>query len=177
MGNVGARSGSPRLASCLRTQMSLCLFISYPRGCATVVNIFFFFNDTATPEIYPLSLHDALPIRFEEDDGFEIVAECDATSVEVDDLRHWPVGVGVELEPDARAGDVVTVQRFRDFNLASIPDGILCRFRRRRDRWPCRGGKMDRFTVGQIAGVEPPLAGREGIQGFQDVQPFDCGGR
>src|ERR1022692_3570553 len=24
--------------------------------------IFFFFNDTAPPEIYPLSLHDALPI-------------------------------------------------------------------------------------------------------------------
>src|SRR3712207_8529009 len=27
-----------------------------------VVNIFFFFNDTATTEIYTLSLHDALPI-------------------------------------------------------------------------------------------------------------------
>src|SRR5256885_8317239 len=27
--------------------------------------IFFFFNDTATTEIYPLSLHDALPICFE----------------------------------------------------------------------------------------------------------------
>src|SRR3712207_8582911 len=26
------------------------------------VMLFFFFNDTATPEIYPLSLHDALPI-------------------------------------------------------------------------------------------------------------------
>src|SRR2546430_14320400 len=26
--------------------------------------IFFFFNDTATTEIYPLSLHDALPISF-----------------------------------------------------------------------------------------------------------------
>src|SRR5256885_4938885 len=25
-------------------------------------NFFFFFNDPATPEIYPLSLHDALPI-------------------------------------------------------------------------------------------------------------------
>src|ERR1022692_2637660 len=25
---------------------------------------FFFFNDTAPPEIYPLSLHDALPIYF-----------------------------------------------------------------------------------------------------------------
>src|SRR3990172_7002533 len=27
----------------------------------------FFFNDTATTEIYPLSLHDALPILVEED--------------------------------------------------------------------------------------------------------------
>src|SRR2546430_5986042 len=28
--------------------------------------IFFFFNDTATTEIYTLSLHDALPISFEQ---------------------------------------------------------------------------------------------------------------
>src|SRR5258707_1287129 len=28
------------------------------------LRIFFFFNDTATTEIYPLSLHDALPIYF-----------------------------------------------------------------------------------------------------------------
>src|SRR5258707_14226374 len=28
----------------------------------TCLNIFFFFNDTATTEIYTLSLHDALPI-------------------------------------------------------------------------------------------------------------------
>src|SRR3954449_13273673 len=31
-----------------------------PFVCALV--LFFFFNDTAPPEIYPLSLHDALPI-------------------------------------------------------------------------------------------------------------------
>src|SRR6267143_6395958 len=31
-----------------------------PRTCS-----FFFFNDTATTEIYTLSLHDALPISFE----------------------------------------------------------------------------------------------------------------
>src|SRR5258708_37642753 len=30
---------------------------------------FFFFNDTATTEIYTLSLHDALPISFESKDG------------------------------------------------------------------------------------------------------------
>src|SRR3712207_8581853 len=28
----------------------------------SVINMFFFFNDTATTEIYTLSLHDALPI-------------------------------------------------------------------------------------------------------------------
>src|SRR5712664_4582117 len=28
----------------------------------TMLLLFFFFNDTATTEIYPLSLHDALPI-------------------------------------------------------------------------------------------------------------------
>src|ERR1041385_9558427 len=32
---------------------------------------FFFFNDTATTEIYTLSLHDALPISMHETDGPE----------------------------------------------------------------------------------------------------------
>src|SRR2546422_1765981 len=32
----------------------------------TVIFVFFFFNDTATTEIYTLSLHDALPIFFSE---------------------------------------------------------------------------------------------------------------
>src|SRR6202046_5835895 len=31
---------------------------------ASVLSFFFFFNDTATTEIYTLSLHDALPILF-----------------------------------------------------------------------------------------------------------------
>src|SRR6516225_6278165 len=30
--------------------------------CCPVLSVFFFFNDTATTEIYTLSLHDALPI-------------------------------------------------------------------------------------------------------------------
>src|SRR2546422_11365379 len=36
--------------------MRLCVF------CSCVLSLFFFFNDTATTEIYTLSLHDALPI-------------------------------------------------------------------------------------------------------------------
>src|SRR2546428_2212561 len=36
--------------------------ITYFYRSALVLNFFFFFNDTATTEIYTLSLHDALPI-------------------------------------------------------------------------------------------------------------------
>src|SRR5215218_11497010 len=35
---------------------------SLPRLCPSFPSSFFFFNDTATTEIYTLSLHDALPI-------------------------------------------------------------------------------------------------------------------
>src|SRR5689334_24056500 len=39
------------------------LFIQYPFATALrPLSFFFFFNDTATTEIYTLSLHDALPI-------------------------------------------------------------------------------------------------------------------
>src|SRR3712207_8457528 len=37
----------------------------------TYVVIFFFFNDTATTEIYTLSLHDALPIFAERIDAYQ----------------------------------------------------------------------------------------------------------
>src|SRR3712207_8272173 len=47
-------------------------------------HIFYFFNDTATTEIYTLSLHDALPIS----------SSCAATSTPTDRRRWttWPGG-------------------------------------------------------------------------------------
>src|SRR2546422_3517946 len=36
-------------------------------GCVTAALVVFFFNDTATTEIYTLSLHDALPISVARD--------------------------------------------------------------------------------------------------------------
>src|SRR3712207_8503755 len=36
--------------------------------CTAYTTVFFFFNDTATTEIYTLSLHDALPISAGDDD-------------------------------------------------------------------------------------------------------------
>src|SRR5258707_8701196 len=47
--------------------------------------LFFFFNDTATTEIYTLSLHDALPIYeqqallLREADGLDLVADAKAS--------------------------------------------------------------------------------------------------
>src|SRR5687768_17954670 len=41
------------------SSLSLCIFAS---SCMCFFLCFFFFNDTATTEIYTLSLHDALPI-------------------------------------------------------------------------------------------------------------------
>src|SRR6516165_4715951 len=41
------------------TKYTLCLSLIY---LLTFISFFFFFNDTATTEIYTLSLHDALPI-------------------------------------------------------------------------------------------------------------------
>src|SRR5438105_14110903 len=38
------------------------MIISISRTCLPCLSFSFFFNDTATPDIYTLSLHDALPI-------------------------------------------------------------------------------------------------------------------
>src|SRR5271169_6959350 len=50
----------------------MCLSGSCPRCCGYELSLpfFFFFNDTATTEIYTLSLHDALPIFDQEPPGF-----------------------------------------------------------------------------------------------------------
>src|SRR2546426_11758221 len=47
----------------------------------STLSSFFFFNDTATTEIYTLSLHDALPILRLSISGSQPL---------VIDLRHWP---------------------------------------------------------------------------------------
>src|SRR5256885_16353139 len=51
--------------------MTSSLVYSIRRG---VSFLFFFFNDTATTEIYTLSLHDALPIYLASPDGEVLIA-------------------------------------------------------------------------------------------------------
>src|SRR5258707_7563675 len=47
--------------------------LAIPRTHALSSYFFFFFNDTATTEIYTLSLHDALPISIANGDGSPIL--------------------------------------------------------------------------------------------------------
>src|SRR5256885_16490987 len=55
--------------------------------------IFFFFNDTATTEIYTLSLHDALPISFSRL-TMTLDTFCEGTSTEL----KAPVRCGCEKQ-------------------------------------------------------------------------------
>src|SRR3712207_8983546 len=52
--------------------------------CFSMVLFFFFFNDTATTEIYTLSLHDALPISF----GVQYAGQVTDT-VETVSFNRW----------------------------------------------------------------------------------------
>src|SRR2546430_16132770 len=72
--------------------------------CLSSASSFFFFNDTATTEIYTLSLHDALPIS----DMLRGYLGSDASPSRGRDLHvgAWERGV---LQPNSHVGDMVPV--------------------------------------------------------------------
>src|SRR2546426_12661666 len=73
--------------------------LSSVRFAPLTLYIFFFFNDTATTEIYTLSLHDALPI-------------CGEARDVVDDVRRLG-GFGIAAHPDSPKAEL----RWRDWTL------------------------------------------------------------
>src|SRR5947207_8114714 len=52
------------------------------------ISFFFFFNDTATTEIYTLSLHDALPIYSESFGEWLAIAKAKAVVWAASELQH-----------------------------------------------------------------------------------------
>src|SRR5688572_32492442 len=55
---------------------------------------FFFFNDTATTEIYTLSLHDALPIYHLQEHGLDTVEANEKLGFRADERDY---GVGAQI--------------------------------------------------------------------------------
>src|SRR5438067_3486243 len=96
---------------------------------------FFFFNDTATTEIYTLSLHDALPIY------------------------HAAAGRVARIYPRERAGDLEKTAR-RGPALAANGRG-----QRSKHQWlPARGSEPTRITgcLARCAGFGPHHRGQSG---------------
>src|SRR5258708_39210662 len=96
-------------------------------------SLFFFFNDTATTEIYTLSLHDALPI-------YESVRSCSsARSIELR-RRSRPSSRATSLPLYARKGRLVALERSEEHTSElQSPDHLVCRLllekkKRRRSR-------------------------------------------
>src|SRR5258708_37389772 len=76
--------------------------------CLLPIFFLFFFNDTATTEIYTLSLHDALPIST-ADQMRRIVQRCTSTGTEfkiipsLQDLLDGRAGIGQLREVDRKS--------------------------------------------------------------------------
>src|SRR3712207_6852074 len=103
-----------------------------------MIHPFFFFNDTATTDIYTLSLHDALPISGFRYDGKigRLLGEPTATRVFHETMQVAPVGDGTAWVVDrvhhrivqlhVRTGEVVRVCGERGFltGFFNWPEGI-----------------------------------------------------
>src|SRR3712207_8074883 len=108
---------------------------------------FFFFNDTATTEIYTLSLHDALPISREA-----LMAWCEASRVDfVFGLARNPrlvEEVSIDLawaeEEASRTGK--PARRFRDFRWSTLDSWSRRRRVIGKAEWT-RGEPNPRFVV------------------------------
>src|SRR5258708_34168224 len=77
--------------------------------------LFFFFNDTATTEIYPLSLHDALPI-------LNLILPLGVQAVEQDDGQRGGglAAAGQAVREDVRRSEEHTSE-------LQSPDHLVCR--------------------------------------------------
>src|SRR5258708_39803063 len=87
-------------------------FLFLVLSCPLCILAFFFFNDTATTEIYTLSLHDALPIYAELASKFASLAKqlADNESKIIEELRTVQgkaVDIGGYYMPDVAKMDAV----------------------------------------------------------------------
>ena len=116
-----------------------------------------------------------------ENHRLQIVAHGHASPIEVENLRHRPVRRGVELEPDARAGQVVAAQR--GWNLVGLakPHRLLGSLRAFGDGLPVALVQIHGLAVSQVAGVQLPGPVGQFVQACKPVDDRvgvgrQCGG-
>src|SRR3712207_9533799 len=92
---------------------------------------FFFFNDTATTEIYTLSLHDALPILVEiaeSVDFLEVGTEAEALLAEQNFIKQYQPRFNIRLRDD-KSYPFIAISMDEEF-----PRVYFTRERHRRDQ-------------------------------------------
>src|SRR5258708_39912952 len=87
----------------------------------TVVSSFFFFNDTATTEIYTLSLHDALPI------SRPVVADEKRRAPAILQGADFDAGFGRLRGELPRVSDEVHHRSEEHTSELQSPDHLVCR--------------------------------------------------
>ena len=134
---------------------------------------FFFFNDTATTEIYTLSLHDALPIWIRVREEFSILditgASLDVASAITNDLvgaqigfktRLWNGGNWIRVEAAFKGGVYQNAVDYRATMYDNV--GPLVRI----NRYPSSTSLAGECIVSAIIQCGPNLALRFGYQGL-----------
>src|SRR3712207_7418329 len=99
--------------------------------------VFFFFNDTATTEIYTLSLHDALPISDERGvRGMDVDERRTESGIEVKPL-YRPEDLGEHFDYAEKLGDPGDRKSTRlNSSHANISYAVFCLKKKTRSR--CR---------------------------------------
>src|SRR2546430_8746533 len=86
--------------------------------------LFFFFNDTATTEIYTLSLHDALPISQRRLDSSSSCSphSCFASAI------HGPIGAGAHVQLRNRSFPMEVILRSEEHTSElQLQSNLVCR--------------------------------------------------
>src|SRR3712207_8292110 len=101
------------------------------------VCLFFFFNDTATTEIYTLSLHDALPICHRPDGLLDRRVGVDAVQVvEVDVVDAQPLERALDRAADVLGRAIDRKSTRLNSSHANISNAVFCLKKKKSTKLP-----------------------------------------
>src|SRR5256886_9135386 len=127
--------------------------------------LFFFFNDTATTEIYTLSLHDALPISQTPRAGWAVATDAGET-VAIDTT------VTPELRREGLAREVIRlIQEARKSDGLDVTDRIVLHWSARDAELAAALTEHTALIAGEVLAVEFLPAGASGAFGASGDRP------
>src|SRR5256886_9973761 len=142
---------------------------------------FFFFNDTATTEIYTLSLHDALPILFESDRASlltrVVLAAVRAYAVDLSQIHQDTTSVkltGACAQQHHRAVQLVRDRKSTRLNSShsQISYAVFCLKKKKRCNHETGQSSQRRFKLVRHRYIDvPPCCARCGARTMRPI-PF-----